>query len=393
MAENTIISTGTTYRLFGEAVKTHAKLPVQTYKVAFHPMMGYSLEKAEPLTTLGEKMFGRHEERLERIVGAYNRSARSLGVMLTGDKGMGKSLMVRLIAERMGESEQLPVVIVDENYPGLADFIDSLETCIVVFDEFEKVFPKGDVDEGQRSAQDQFLGLFDGMSTTKRLYLVTANEMRNLSDFLVNRPGRFHYHIRFDYPSPEQVLEYLLHNAPTVERRELEKVVVFSRKVELNYDHLRAIAFELEGGGHFEDLIEDLNIKRMVHHTRYSVEVTLANGKKVTTVEALDLFGASRQSLSYSVPGKEDVAYYFPAEAARWDRTEQAYSVDMTQAERAYGQKKGTAATKLVLRRSGADSNAGYKYNPEMLSDDGGFGDEGPQLAEWEADLMSPSAG
>lgn len=388
MSQNTIISTGTTYRLFGEAVQTHSKLPVQTYKVSFHPMQGYWLEKVEPLSTMGERMFGKHEERLERIVSSWNRSDRSLGVMLTGDKGMGKSLMVRLIAERMGNSEQLPVVIVDENSPGLANFLDQLQTCIVVFDEFEKVFPPSDMDESHGSSQDQFLGLFDGMSTTKRMYLVTANAINKLSDFLVNRPGRFHYHLRFDYPSMEETKEYLIAKAPSASMEQVDAVAVFSRKVDLNFDHLRSIAFELEGGVDFADIIDDLNIKRMRNQARYLMTITLKDGTKIKTNESLDLFGESVQSFSYRIIGKEDRAYTFSPDSVQYNE-DGVQEIDVSNLTAIYGSKKSTAAVKVILERPGAEN---YSYGRVVGASGGVASTEVTEsVPEWELDLATPA--
>ena len=43
------INTGTEYRFYDDSVKTYDKLPAQTYTVAFHPKMGFWLEKVSRL--------------------------------------------------------------------------------------------------------------------------------------------------------------------------------------------------------------------------------------------------------------------------------------------------------------------------------------------------------
>lgn len=65
----------------------------------------------------------------------------------------------------------------------------------------------------------------------------------SLNSYIVNRPGRFHYHFRFNYPEPEDIREYLHDQLMPGYDAEIEKIVEFSRTVSLNYDCLRAIAF------------------------------------------------------------------------------------------------------------------------------------------------------
>ncbi|MDH2391601.1 AAA family ATPase [Streptomyces sp. HNM0663] len=200
MPASTIVASGGEFRLYGDSVQTFADLPVATYTISFSQVAGYSLRQTEPLASATETVYGSHASRVQRIVTGYSAMDRSLGVILSGDKGMGKSLMLRLLAERMREEHHLPTVLVQHDTPGLAAFLDELGEVVVVFDEFEKIFSNED-DE----SQNQFLSLFDGLSTTKRLYVLSVNELHRVNDYMLNRPGRFHYHMRFSYPEPETV--------------------------------------------------------------------------------------------------------------------------------------------------------------------------------------------
>lgn len=287
---STVISVGTTYRVYDESVEIHNGLPVGTYKVRFNEMSGFSLQKTEDLEAGGETVYGNHAERVALIQSAYQRTERSLGVLLSGDKGMGKSLMVRMLAEQARNELKLPVIIIDQKYPGLADFLDSWGEAMMIFDEFEKVFPN-DYEEAA-NPQDAFLSLFDGTSTTKRLYAVTVNQLHHLSDYFVNRPGRFHYHLRFEYPASHEVRQYLVDQAPAATEDDIEKAVAFSLKVNLNFDHLRAIAFELQGGAEFSRIIGELNIKR-TRGTKFSLETTFADGQTNRDIAEIDLFDLS----------------------------------------------------------------------------------------------------
>lgn len=90
--------------------------------------------------------------------------------------------------------------------------------------------------------------------------VITCNDIRKLNGFIVNRPGRFHYHFRFEYPSAEEIRTYLRDKLDKSYYDEIELIVAFSRKVDLNYDCLRAIAFEINNGESFQSSVKDLNI-------------------------------------------------------------------------------------------------------------------------------------
>lgn len=62
---------------------------------------------------------------------------------------------------------------------------------------------------------------------------------------------------------------------------EIEEVVNFSKRVALNFDCLRAIAFELNLGQNFADAISDLNIIN-IERERYRVTARFADGSTLT---------------------------------------------------------------------------------------------------------------
>lgn len=276
---STYIETGGHVRVYDDAVRTHQMFPPGTYRVHFGSKEGFSLIRIDDLTIGAERIYGGRDRKVSKIFRSYALADRSLGVMLSGDKGIGKSLFLRMVAEE-ARAQGLPVVVVTEDNDGLADFLDSLDECLIVFDEFEKTFPagrRGLVDGSNR--QNQFLSLFDGLSSVKRIYCLTVNDISDVSSYLLNRPGRFHYHMRFEYPGPDEVRQYLNDQAPHAHPDEIENVALFSRRARLNYDHLRAIAFELEQPDTlFAEVVEDLNIKS-VEPSIYRIEARFPDGK------------------------------------------------------------------------------------------------------------------
>lgn len=287
---STYIETGGHVRVYDDTVRTHPEFPLGTYRVGFSPKEGFSLVRIDDLTVGAERVYGGRDKKVAKIFRSYARSERSLGVMLSGDKGIGKSLFLRMVAEAARE-QQLPVVVVSEDHDGVADFLDSLDECLIVFDEFEKTFPAGRHGRSDgHNRQNQFLSLFDGLSSVKRIYCLSVNDIADVSTYLVNRPGRFHYHLRFDYPGPDEVRQYLADQAPSADPEEIENVALFARRARLNYDHLRAIAFELQQPhALFSEIVEDLNIKAIEPGT-YRIEARFPDGKVWSDEVEMNLF-------------------------------------------------------------------------------------------------------
>ena len=266
-----------TYDIFDDSLKVYDKLPAQAYVVKFSERRGFYLSQYNGLTISEPKIYGAHEEKIEKVMGAFAEMNRSLGVILSGDKGIGKSLFAKLLARKV-INMGMPVIIVDGYIKGIASYIESIEQeALVLFDEFDKTFGALRPADGDALPQTELLSLFDGLSGGKKLFVITCNDVRSLYDFFISRPGRFHYHFIFDYPSDDDIRTYLQDKLPGTCQDEIEKVVAFSTRVPLNYDCLRAIAFEIGRGYSFSDAIKDLNIMRIGYMT-YSLELKFKNG-------------------------------------------------------------------------------------------------------------------
>lgn len=282
------INIGMRYEIYDDSLKTFDRLPAKTYTVRFAQMTGFFLEERRDLD-VGEKIYGVHPEKVDKVLAAFGQFKRNLGVILSGNKGIGKSLFARLLSAKAVEIG-LPVIIVEQYIPGIAAYIESIEQEVVVlFDEFDKTFGSARPVTNEIDPQSGMLSLFDGISHGKKLFIITCNELYRLNDYLVNRPGRFHYHFRFDYPTPAEIREYLNDKLGGQYQSEIEKVVTFSKKVNLNYDCLRAIAFELQCGDSFENAIQDLNIIN-THDEIYSVTLHFVGGVTMSAKCQLDLF-------------------------------------------------------------------------------------------------------
>lgn len=277
-----VISSGNTYEVFDDTLRTYDRFPAQSYVVRFSQFKGFYLEKYVDIEINEDKVYGVHTEKVKKVLNSFEKVNRSLGVILSGDKGIGKSLFAKLLSiEAM--KKNIPLIVVDKFIPGIASYIESIDQeVMVLFDEFDKTFGEVNAPDGEASPQANLLSLFDGVSGGKKLFVITCNELRKLNDYLINRPGRFHYHFRFDYPTPIEIKEYLTDKLQDKYYGEIDDIIAFSRRVNLNYDCLRAIAFEINQGTSFKEAISDLNIVNLGGYTKYNIALHYKNGLTAT---------------------------------------------------------------------------------------------------------------
>lgn len=254
-----VIINGTQISIHGdEEIIIKDKIPAACYNVCFSKFTGIYLEKREPLQ-VKEKVYGKHMQKVKKAFNSFENMNRSMGIILSGAKGIGKSMFTNIIAEKAMEKDY-PVIIVQGMLPELDSFLGSItQECIVIFDEFEKNFRYTE-DEG-RSEQEGLLSMFDGLDNTKKMFIITCNKVYELSDYLINRPGRFHYHFKLTNPSQEEIREYLNDNVLDEYKSKIEDIVTYSIITDMTYDWLRAITFELNQGYEVSEIFEDLNIE------------------------------------------------------------------------------------------------------------------------------------
>lgn len=313
-----VISTGSKFNIYPDDLKSYDRLPADYYVVRFHPKKGFYLEKYSAFQMTESKIYGIHLEKVHKVLRSFEAFNRNLGVILSGDKGIGKSLFARLLG-REAVNKGIPVIIVEGFIEGIGSFIDSIDQeVLVLFDEFDKTFARGRDDSEDQQAS--MLSLFDGVAQGKKLFVVTCNELRGLNGFLVNRPGRFHYHFRFDYPSAEDIRNYLKDKLVPEAHSEIEEVVNFSKRVALNFDCLRAIAFELNLGQNFATAISDLNIIN-VERECYRVTAQFADGSTLVNKDFyMDSFNEEDKTVYlYNRQGSYAGEITFPSDAIRFN--------------------------------------------------------------------------
>ena len=268
-----IVESGKRYRIFNNAITTYDQLPPKTYRVDYDPETRiFSLLEAHDFEIPETKIYGQHLDKVKKVLNSMDKMNRNLGVILSGDKGIGKSLFSKCLGLK-ARKKGIPVILVNEYNEGIANFLEEIEqTVMILFDEYDKTF-----NDKKYNCQAEMLSLFDGVSAGKKLFVITCNEIQSLSQYLINRPGRFHYHFRFLYPTADEIRDYMEDKLDKQYYDEIENVIAFSVRMNLNYDCLRSIAFELNNGLKFQEAINDLNIIRISQYKNIKIIVEFEN--------------------------------------------------------------------------------------------------------------------
>lgn len=279
-----IIKQNGKYVIYGDAVKSLNKLPAKghNYVIKYDKPpygIGFYLAEEDSFKPTKSKIYGDFDKKTTQIVEAYKKSNKSIGVILSGDKGLGKTLFAKELAQKF-QQENMPVILANKGYKGIGSFISNIkQDSMILFDEFEKNFTPDDNKGLDNETEDQssMLSIFDGVSEQKHLYVITVNDIFNLSEYFLNRPGRFMYAIRLEYPDTKQIKEFLNDSLNDDAKDQINSIIKFSYRVLLNYDTLAAIVFQLNSGFKFTEIINDLNIMNIGTHM-YSIKLIFDDG-------------------------------------------------------------------------------------------------------------------
>jgi hypothetical protein len=291
------------FRLKDEPDTRHDLLPTGTYLLV--PTMEGIILKVIPDFKLPKRVYGNVMSRADRILNTFEDRPNSTGVLLSGDKGSGKTLLTKSISLK-GIKRGYPTLLVNAPLCGDAFnvFIQEInQPAVVLFDEFEKVYSKEE--------QQRLLTLFDGIFPSQKLFLLTANDSNAIETNLHNRPGRVYYSLDFKGLDHEFIREYGEENLK--DRKHLSGLsVVASMIPSISFDSLQAIVEETNRSGESPvEVLNVLNVKYINGGWRDEYEVVFVptdekykNGMNLTSPIRTNPFGRVEVEFYYDVPKK-----------------------------------------------------------------------------------------
>lgn len=233
------------------------KLKPAIYTVC-QTMFGFHLSYVSDRFEVPDKIYGSTPKRVDKIMATYDDRKRSTGVLMSGDKGAGKTMLSSLLCNKMLD-RGLPVILVERPFQGTGfiDFLNNIGECALFFDEFAKVFSREQVsEEGENDTQNGLLSVFDGAHTIKRLILLTENETYNINQYMLNRPGRIYYHFKYSKLEEDMVREYC--EANKIPEDIIQAILLrIDSSTEFSFDALKAVVEEYTRFG--EDITEIFN--------------------------------------------------------------------------------------------------------------------------------------
>lgn len=273
-------------------------LPTGTYTLRHAEMRGFYLEKVQDFGDAG-RIYGNARDVADMIYNGFTSRPCSTGALLHGYKGTGKTSLVRLIAEK-ASADNKSVIVVNEPFCG-SDFnsiFDKLPNSVIVFDEFEKVY--------NQKEQESLLTIFDGTTSTKCLFLLTANNYNAINTHLINRPGRLLYSIEFSGLTTCIIDEYLEVNLKN-EEHAVGIRKVFSVFSGTTFDMMKGLVDEVNRTNRpATELLPYLNIDLSGDQfTRYSTLIQ-RNGKLIANNVTLEQNPLGQKSIGIYFDGVDD---------------------------------------------------------------------------------------
>lgn len=174
----------------------------KVYNLKWDRYNGMSYFEEDGLLNLPAKVYTTKSDDvfIKRVNTYFQKTSKlSTGVMLSGIKGTGKTVMAKVIAK----NSNLPIIVVDEDYPTgrINDFFRKFETPVtIIFDEVDKHWDTEDL-----------LGWLDGVQTNaKKLVLFTCNNEDRVNDYLKDRCSRVRYIRHFEANDNARFLREIL---------------------------------------------------------------------------------------------------------------------------------------------------------------------------------------
>ena len=231
------------------------------------PVYGLSVYLTDKFV-LPKKIYGNILEKVQYIWNVFAAPNGRASVLCTGSAGAGKSLLAKLLINAAVEThdispEPIEAIVVTEieGCPELIAYLSGLDKCVIMIDEFGKLFNNYD--------QQMMLTLLSDHNK-RRMFVLTENDSGYIQRFILNRPERVRYHFEFDRLENSVIAEFCKdHNVPEAFMKDLLKVNMVNSK--FNFDQLATLVEEATRANRWDLawLVEMLNLKVLKAKEQY----------------------------------------------------------------------------------------------------------------------------
>jgi len=276
----------------------------------------FYLDQKEYSYKVPPKLYGNMQNYVDFYWKSFERTKFVGGLMLTGQKGSGKTMIAATLCN-MAIARGLRVVEITNTTfsTDLLRFIDDLDKVVLFFDEFGKNF--------NTQQQDKMLTLLSNISGKERLIFITENVPQRISEFIRNRPGRVKYSMHFN-KLPMKVVEEYCKEFNVNEDFYKEFLSAYKSIITFQFDHLIAVVDEHLNNPmmEFDELVEMLNIDGLTG-TKTLVFVSCWN---IDTGDVMNVTNSSPETMTLNLLEARGMFYLsvapIPKEA---DKTQQPF--------------------------------------------------------------------
>ena len=224
----------------------------------------YGIEYTYTNFNLPNKVYGSYNRDADHMLGYFLNNKKSVGVLITGNTGSGKSLTCKLLCNK-AIAKGFPVIMVNgmNITKDIIQYLSTLDNCVIFLDEFGKLTTR----------DNQAILLQMLTDTNKRIFWLFANKSKyEIHQEFFNRTERIRYYLEYGKITKEVITEYCKDN--NVEESFVNLILTkYNFLSEFSFDQLQGLISEHQYAPHIdiEEISRLLNFKGLA--TEYVLKI------------------------------------------------------------------------------------------------------------------------